>query len=151
MPSELKKEIRFLTYFIPMKLASLNSKNNIDVIVNQFFRELPKRWMLLQNTTGKRRLQISRKTSYISYMTHYRFSNQSNWIYSTPIITLKCTENGRLTSKPAWGHSDKQLKKIIRASSRLICCQLCWSAALVGGLTLWYYFVGLRLMLKKYG
>lgn len=125
MPSELKKEIRFLTYFIPMKLASLNSKNNIDVIVNQFFRELPKRWMLLQNTTGKRRLQISRKTSYISYMTHYRFSNQSNWIYSTPIITLKCTENGRLTSKPAWGHSDKQLKKIIRASSRLICCQLC--------------------------
>lgn len=53
-----------------MKLASLNGKNNIDVIVNQFFRELPKRWMLLQNTTEKRRLQISReKILYFIYDT----------------------------------------------------------------------------------
>lgn len=51
--SNLEKEIRFLTYFIPMELASLNCKNNIDVIVNQFFGELPKRWMLLKNTTEK--------------------------------------------------------------------------------------------------
>lgn len=70
VPSKLKKEIRFLTYFIPIKLASLNGKNNIDVIVNQFFRELPKRWMLLQNTTEKRRLQISReKILYFIYDT----------------------------------------------------------------------------------
>lgn len=34
-----------------MELASLNCKNDIDVIVNQFFRELTKRWMLLQNKT----------------------------------------------------------------------------------------------------
>lgn len=123
MPSELKEEIGFLTYFIPMKLASLNSKNNIDVIVNQFFRELPKRWMLLQNTTGKRRLQISRKKSYISYMTHYRFPNQSSWIDSNPIVTPKCIENGRLTSKPGWGHSNKQLNH--QGISQAYLLQLC--------------------------
>lgn len=43
-----------------MELASLNCKNNIDVIVNQFFRELPKRWMLLQNTTEKKKNKFSR-------------------------------------------------------------------------------------------
>lgn len=57
---KLEKEIKFLTYFIPVELASLNCKNNIDVIVNQLFRELAKRWMLLQNIPEKRRLQISR-------------------------------------------------------------------------------------------
>lgn len=85
-----------------MKLASLNSKNNIDVIVNQFFRELPKRRMLLQNTTGKRRLEVSREKSYISYMAHYRTNS---------ILTSKCTENARPTAKPGWGHLNKQLKK----------------------------------------
>lgn len=50
---KFRKRIRFLTYFIPMELASLNCKNDIDVIVNQFFRELTKRWMLLQNKTKR--------------------------------------------------------------------------------------------------
>jgi len=50
---KFRKIIRFLTYFIPMELASLNCKNDIDVIINQFFGELPKRWMLLQNKTKR--------------------------------------------------------------------------------------------------
>lgn len=52
-----------------MELASLNCKNNIDVIVNQFFRELPKRWMLLQNTTEKKKRSLVGETLHFIYDT----------------------------------------------------------------------------------
>lgn len=63
-----------------MELASLNCKNNIDVIVNQFFRELPKRWMLLQNTTEKRRLQTGREKPCISYVTQHRIPKPPQYL-----------------------------------------------------------------------
>lgn len=91
--SKLEKEIRFLTYFIPMELASLNCKNNIDVIVNQLFRELPKRWMFLQNTTEKRSLQISRENPYMSHMMQYRIPEPPQSLF------LNVQRNARPTFK----------------------------------------------------
>lgn len=98
-----------------MELASLNCKNNIDVIVNQFFRELPKRWMLLQNTTEKRRLQIRREKPYISHMTRYRIPKPPQPLF------LNVQRNARPTSRRKWHQPNKQImtKKIIRASARL--------------------------------
>lgn len=104
-----------------MKLASLNGKNDIDVIVNQFFRQLPKRWMLLQQEREDCRL--ARKNLIFHILHIIDFQNQSK-------CTSKCIENARLTSKPGWGHLNKQTnKKIIRVSASLICCQLCRTAA----------------------
>lgn len=124
-----------------MKLASLNGKNNIDVIVNQFFRQLPKRWMLLQQEREDCRL--ARKNLIFHILHIIDFQNQSK-------CTSKCIENARVTSKPGWGHLNKQNKTKKSSGYQPVLSVANYVELLPSGRTN-STVLYLSLMLKKYG